>query len=233
MEPLLQIAKKHNLYVIEDTAQALGATYTWANGDVKFAGTMGTIGTTSFFPSKNLGAYGDGGAILTNDITLAEKIRMIANHGQKIKYHHDIIGVNSRLDTLQAAILNVKLRHLSDYSKRRNEVAAFYDTALANLRYIKTPVRVPRSTHVYHQYTLRIDGRNRDEFKSYLEVHGIPSMIYYPVPLHLQLAYRTEQVLEGTFPVSEKLSKSVISLPMHTEMKREELEYIVEVIGKF
>lgn len=234
MEPLLKIAQNHRLHVIEDAAQALGAVYRFSNGTRKQAGTMGIIGTTSFFPSKNLGCYGDGGAIFTQDNTLAEKIRMIANHGQRIKYHHDIIGVNSRLDTLQAAILKVKLEYLHQYTQKRNEVASFYDDALANVDWLKIPVRSNTSTHVFHQYTLQIrEARDRNAFKLYLEAKGIPSMIYYPVPLHLQQAYRRHDSPEGTFPVTEKLSKTVISIPIHTEMTHEELEYIVDTIRKF
>lgn len=233
MEPLLAIAAKHSLQVIEDVAQALGADYTFKDGTKKKAGTMGIIGTTSFFPSKNLGCYGDGGAIFTNDQTLAEKIRMLANHGQRIKYHHDIIGVNSRLDTLQAAILNVKLKHLPEYEQKRNEVAAYYDRALMGSTYVEIPFRSANSTHVFHQYTLKINGASRDAFKAHLEKQGIPTMIYYPVPLHLQQAYRRAGFDEGSFPVTEKLSKVVISLPIHTEMIPDQLEYICQVIKNF
>jgi dTDP-4-amino-4,6-dideoxygalactose transaminase len=194
---------------------------------------MGIIGTTSFFPSKNLGCFGDGGAIFTNDNALAQKIKMIANHGQKIKYHHDIIGVNSRLDTLQAAILNVKLKYLDGYTQTRNHAAEYYDKALSNITWLQTPVRANNSTHVYHQYTLKIKDRNRDELKQHLEKSGIPTMIYYPVPLHFQKAYIKAGFGEGSFPVTEMLSKTVISLPIHTEMKKEELEFICEKIRQF
>lgn len=233
MEPLLDIARKYNIHVIEDAAQALGAVYTFSSGEKKFAGTMGLVGTTSFFPSKNLGCYGDGGAIFTNDNVVAEKIRMIANHGQRVKYHHDVIGVNSRLDTLQAAILKVKLNYLDEYAERRNKAARYYDQSLSSIEYIKTPVRSENSTHVFHQYTLRIEGRNRDLLKSHLEKNGISSMIYYPVPLHIQKAYKQDGIGEGAFPVSEKLSNTVISLPIHTEITEEELAYICDVIRKF
>jgi UDP-2-acetamido-2-deoxy-ribo-hexuluronate aminotransferase len=233
MEPLLNVAAKHSIYVIEDTAQALGAKYTFRNGEVKHAGTMGTIGTTSFFPSKNLGCYGDGGAIFTNDQALAEKLKMIANHGQRIKYHHDLIGVNSRLDTLQAAILNVKLNYLDDYSTKRNKAADYYDENLKNLNGVTIPFRAANSTHVFHQYTLKIENGKRDNFKSYLEKNGIPSMIYYPVPLHLQKAYRRDGFGEGSFPVTEGLSKNVISLPIHTEMKHEELDFITTTVKRY
>jgi UDP-2-acetamido-2-deoxy-ribo-hexuluronate aminotransferase len=232
MEPLLSIAEKHNLYVIEDAAQALGAEYTFSDGSVKKAGTMGTIGTTSFFPSKNLGCFGDGGAMFTDDPLLAEQLRMIANHGQQVKYHHDIIGINSRLDTLQAAILKVKLKYLSEYAEKRKNVANYYDENLAN-DYIKKPVRAKNSTHVFHQYTLTVQGGKRDVFQKYLASKGIPSMIYYPVPLHLQKAYRRRDYQEGSFPVTERLSESVISLPIHTEMEPKELNFIYETISSF
>jgi UDP-2-acetamido-2-deoxy-ribo-hexuluronate aminotransferase len=233
MEPILQLAGRHKLFVIEDAAQALSAEYTFSNEKKMKAGTMGIIGTTSFFPSKNLGCYGDGGAIFTKDKELAEKIKMIANHGQKVKYHHDVIGVNSRLDTLQAAILNVKLRYLEGYTKARQDVADFYDERLRTLSWLTTPFRVKNSTHVYHQYTLKIEDGRRDALKAFLEKNGIPSMIYYPVPLHQQKAYARNGFGEGSFPVTEKLSKSVISVPIHTEMKEEELDFICQTIKKF
>jgi dTDP-4-amino-4,6-dideoxygalactose transaminase len=200
---------------------------------MKKAGTMGVVGTTSFFPSKNLGAYGDGGAIFTNDSVLAEKMAMIASHGQKIKYHHDVIGINSRLDTLQAAILKVKLNHLDDYTRKRNEAADFYDAELKSCAFLEIPVRAKYSTHVFHQYTLKTTGINRDDFKKYLEDKGIPSMIYYPVPLHLQKAYQRPGFGVGSFPVTEQLSKTVISLPIHTEMTSEELVYICQTVKEY
>lgn len=233
MESLLEIAKRRNLHVIEDVAQALGADYKFSNGEIRKAGTMGTIGTTSFFPSKNLGCYGDGGAIFTQDPVLGEKIRMIANHGQKIKYHHDVIGVNSRLDTLQAAILNVKLKYLDEYARKRNDVADFYDDAFNKISFLEIPFRSPNSTHVFHQYTLKIRNGNRDAFKAHLDAHEIPTMIYYPVPLHLQKAYMREGFGKGSFVITEKLSEEVISLPIHTEIEREQLLYIKQVIEKF
>ena len=233
MEPILKIAKAHNLFVIEDVAQALGAEYTFANGTIKKAGTMGVVGTTSFFPSKNLGAYGDGGAIFTHDSALSEKMTMIASHGQKIKYHHDVIGINSRLDTLQAAILSVKLKYLDDYTLKRNEAADFYDAELKSCAFLDIPVRAKNSTHVFHQYTLKAKGINRDDFKKYLEGNGIPSMIYYPVPLHLQKAYQRPGFGIGSFPVTEQLSKTVISLPIHTEMTSEELVYICQTVKEY
>jgi UDP-2-acetamido-2-deoxy-ribo-hexuluronate aminotransferase len=232
MEPILKIAARHNLFVIEDAAQALGAAYTFMDGSVKNAGTMGAIGTTSFFPSKNLGCYGDGGAIFTNDPVLGEQIRMLANHGQRVKYHHDIIGVNSRLDTLQAAILNVKLRHLPDYAKKRQAVADFYDSHL-DTKHLQTPVRAENSTHVFHQYTVKVKDGKRDDLQKYLTAKGIPSMIYYPVPLHLQKAYKRTGFNEGSFRVTERLSKSVISLPIHTEMDADQLEFISKIINEF
>lgn len=233
MEAILEFASKHKLKVIEDTAQAIGAVYTFSDGKSVQAGTMGDIGTTSFFPSKNLGCYGDGGAIFTQDEFLAEKIRMIANHGQRKKYYHETIGVNSRLDTLQAAILNVKLAHLSRYSASRNEVADQYDEAFRNHPHLKIPVRMPNSTHVFHQYTVQLEGVDREEFKTFLAENGVPSMVYYPVPLHLQQAYLNFGYKEGEFPVAESLCKKVISLPIHTEMKSVEQDYIIETIKRF
>jgi UDP-2-acetamido-2-deoxy-ribo-hexuluronate aminotransferase len=233
MEPILALAKKHQIHVIEDVAQALGAVYTFSDGRKLRAGTMGTIGCTSFFPSKNLGCFGDGGAIFAQNTELAERIKMIANHGQKVKYHHDCIGVNSRLDTLQAAILNVKLKYLDDYEMRRNRVARFYDRELAFLNFVEIPYRTANTTHVFHQYTLRTKGINRDHFKTYLESKGIPTMIYYPVPLHLQKAYVQPEYPEGSFIVTEELSRTVISLPIHTEMNEEQLSYICNIIKEY
>lgn len=233
MEPLLAISKRNGLDVIEDTAQALGAVYTFSDGRKMRAGTMGTVGTTSFFPSKNLGCYGDGGGLFTRNNELAEKLKMIANHGQRIKYHHDIIGINSRLDTLQAAILNVKLNHLDEYTAARNAVASFYDENLSTIKGLQIPQRFKQSTHVFHQYTLRVFNQRRDELKKFLESCGIPSMIYYPVPLHLQKAYYKVGFEEGAFPTTESLSKEVLSLPIHTEMKEDQLRYIVDSIREF
>jgi UDP-2-acetamido-2-deoxy-ribo-hexuluronate aminotransferase len=233
MEQILDIAKRHNIHVIEDTAQAIGANYTFADGSVKKAGTMGTIGATSFFPSKNLGCYGDGGAIFTQDDALAAKIRMIANHGQRVRYYHDEIGVNSRLDTIQAAILKVKLKQLDTYAANRNTLAAAYDEAFSKLPFLKVPVRVKNSTHVFHQYTLQVQGISRDAFKEYLESNNVPAMIYYPVPLHMQKAYIDERYAEGAFPVTEQLCASVISLPMHTEMQADQLAHIIQTVSSF
>lgn len=233
MEAILKIAEEHQLYVIEDAAQSLSADFIFSNGNKKKSGTIGTIGTTSFFPSKNLGCYGDGGAIFTNDSSLAEKLTMMANHGQKVKYHHDTIGVNSRLDTLQAAILNIKLKYLNEYTKKRNEVADYYDKTLSSISQFELPYRVSYSTHAFHQYTVKVKGVDRDELKLYLDKCGIPTMIYYPVPLHFQKAYRQPGVELGAFPVTEKLSKTVLSLPVHTEMNEEQLSYICTIIRNY
>jgi UDP-2-acetamido-2-deoxy-ribo-hexuluronate aminotransferase len=233
MEVLLLLAKEHNLFVIEDAAQSLGAMYTFSSGIRKSSGTMGIVGCTSFFPSKNLGCFGDGGAMLVNDDALAEKIKMISSHGQKIKYHHDIIGVNSRLDTLQAAVLKVKLNYLTQYEQKRNDAASYYDHELESLTWLKRPIRMPESTHVFHQYTLTIKNGQRDALKNYLEKRGVPTMIYYPVPLHLQTAYRQPGVEEGSFQITERLSKEVISLPIHTEMTEDQLSYICNCLKDF
>jgi dTDP-4-amino-4,6-dideoxygalactose transaminase len=233
MEPIIQVAERHRLFVIEDLAQALGADYTFSSGTVKRAGTMGVIGTTSFFPSKNLGGYGDGGAIFANDEVLAEKIKMICSHGQKLKYQHDIVGVNSRLDTLQAAILLVKIKHLDGYTRKRNEVAEYYDKHLGDVPFVEIPFRSVNSTHVFHQYTVKTIGIDRDQFKKYLAEKNVPSMVYYHIPLHLQKAYRQEGFGEGSFPVTEELSKTVLSLPIHTEMTEDELSYICEVVKNY
>jgi UDP-2-acetamido-2-deoxy-ribo-hexuluronate aminotransferase len=229
MVPVLALAKKHNLFVIEDAAQSLGAKYCFPDGEKKQAGTMGIIGTTSFFPSKNLGAYGDAGAIFTNDSILAEKIKMIANHGQRKKYYHDLVGVNSRLDTLQAAILNVKLKYLPDFEKRRSNVASHYDNAISSDR-IELPYRAAYSSHVFHQYTVKVRS-GRDKLAAFLRRHDIPSMIYYPLPLHFQNAYRRSNLGAGIFPVAEKLANHVLSLPIHTEMTTNQLDYICQVIS--
>lgn len=231
MQEILSVANQHNLFVIEDTAQALGADFIFSSGEKKKAGTMGTVGCTSFFPSKNLGCYGDGGAMLTNDRELAMKMRVISNHGQRIKYHHEVVGINSRLDTIQAAILNVKLRYLDGYTALRQEVAASYDKALVGLSNVITPFRLANSTHVFHQYTIRAE--KRDELKAYLEKNDIPSMIYYPVPLHFQKAYRHQEFGEGSFPETEMLSKTVLSLPIHTEMTNDQVAYIADCIRRF
>lgn len=223
MDTIMKIANEHNLFVIEDNAQAIGAVYTFSDGSKKQAGTIGTIGTTSFFPSKNLGCFGDGGAIFTNDKGIADNIRMIANHGQKVRYYHGAVGVNSRLDTIQAAILNVKLKHLNRYSAARNMAAEFYDNAFSSSDLVQTPARYQKSTHVFHQYTSLLDPSiDRDSLISYLRDKSIPSMVYYPVPLHKQEAYS----MEGEYAITEDLCKKVISLPIHTEMDTIQLEYI-------
>lgn len=230
MEAILDIAQKHNLFVIEDTAQAIGAKYTFSDGQTKQAGTMGTIGTTSFFPSKNLGCYGDGGAVFTNYAQLAEKIKMIANHGQRYKYEHEIIGINSRLDTLQAAILDVKLKYLPTYEAARNAVANKYDAGLTDISEITIPKRAANSTHVFHQYTFKLPSQEiRDNLKTYLNEHAIPSMIYYPKPLHAQIAYKQEI----TIPISEQLCEVVLSLPICTETEEEQIQYIIQNIKNY
>ncbi len=233
MNAIMEIAKKHNLFVIEDTAQALGATYQLSNGETVAVGTIGDIGCTSFFPSKNLGCYGDGGALFTNNDELAANLRMIANHGQKVRYYHDVIGVNSRLDTIQAAILDIKLRHLNDYASARRAAADYYDQAFQGVEGLLTPKRIEEGTHVFHQYTLRVQGGKRDALRTFLEEKGIPSMIYYPLPLHFQKAFANERYPEGSMPISEKLSSEVLSLPIHTEMTQEELEFIVGNVKAF
>ena len=230
IEPLLALAREHNLYVVEDSAQAIGARYTFSDGHTAQAGTMGNIGCTSFFPSKNLGCYGDGGAIFTNDDELAQKIRVIANHGMTIRYHHDLIGVNSRLDTIQAAILDTKLPHLDDYIAARQRAADYYNRAFAGCDKILVPERSKNSTHVFHQYTLRIVGADRDALREALTQAGVPAMIYYPIPLHLQKAYQDPRYKQGDFPVAERLASCVLSLPMHTELDDEQLTFITEQV---
>ena len=233
MEPLIAIAEKHDLKIIEDAAQAIGAEYTFSNNKKMKAGTIGNIGTVSFFPTKNLGCFGDGGALFTNDDILANQCKLIVNHGQKVKYHHDLIGINSRLDTLQAAILQVKLKYLNEFAEKRNKVARFYDSAFTDLSFINIPYYASNSTHVFHQYTLKTHDIERDSFKIYLQENGIPSIIYYPIPLHLQKAYRTTDYPEGSFPVTEELSKTILSLPIHTELTEDQLSYISEKINGY
>ncbi len=230
MEPIMELAGRHGIHVIEDVAQATGAEYRFSNGTVKKAGTMGTIGCTSFFPSKNLGCYGDGGALFTDNDELAALIRSITNHGMKVRYYHDTVGVNSRLDTIQAAILRVKLRHLDDFNEARQKAAAHYDRELSGLRGIIVPVRAADSTHIFHQYTLRIDGGERNRLRECLENEGIPAMIYYPVPLHMQKAYAHLGYRADDFPVTTRLTGEVLSLPMHTELDDEQLLYITGCI---
>jgi UDP-2-acetamido-2-deoxy-ribo-hexuluronate aminotransferase len=230
MDRIMSIAKKHQLYVIEDVAQAIGADYRHADGKISKAGTIGHIGCTSFFPSKNLGCYGDGGAIYTNDDALAKKIRMIAHHGQSVQYVHDVLGVNSRLDTIQAAVLKAKLKHLDSYAAARNKAADYYDKAFVNHPKLKTPTRYKNSTHVFHQYTLQLINTDRTKLREQLAEKGIPAMIYYPIPLHMQNAYKNDRYKRGDFPVTEKLCASVLSLPMHTELDEETLGYITRTI---
>ena len=233
MEEIMAIAIKHNLYVIEDNAQAIGCNYTFSDGTVKKTGTIGTIGTTSFYPSKNLGAFGDGGAIFTNNDSLAEKLRMIANHGQKDRYYHDIVGCNSRLDSLQAAILNVKLKHLDEYIKARRKAAAFYDHAFAGNENITVPYTADYTNHVYHQYTILLQDADRNSLHKYLAEQNVPSMIYYPVPAHKQKMFAAFGGSEYKMPVTDCLSERVISLPIHTELDEEQLQYITNHVLNF
>jgi dTDP-4-amino-4,6-dideoxygalactose transaminase len=233
MDRIMQIAKKHNLYVVEDAAQAIGAKYTFSDGTTQSAGTMGDFGGTSFFPSKNLGCYGDGGALFTNDDELAEKARMIANHGQSERYYHDRVGVNSRLDSIQAAILRIKLRRLNEYNERRKQAADRYDQAFADVEWLTTPVRAEKSTHVFHQYTLKTSGIDRFELQDFLKSKDIPAMVYYPVALHMQKAYKDDRYGKGAFPVTEELCESVISLPMHSELTKDQQDYIIQGVLDF
>lgn len=233
MEEIMAIAKEHNLFVIEDTAQGIGGEYTFKDGTKKKVGTIGTIGTTSFFPSKNLGCYGDGGAIFTNDDALALQLKMMANHGQSKRYYHDVVGCNSRLDTIQAAILNIKLKELDNYIDARIALADFYDASFANHPKIKTPYRASYSKHVFHQYTLQLEGVDRDGLVQYLESKGIPSMIYYPVPGHKQKMFDSFGLDEKEMKVTDWLTTRVISLPIHTEMENEQREYIVKEVLSF
>jgi UDP-2-acetamido-2-deoxy-ribo-hexuluronate aminotransferase len=233
MEEIMQIAKEHNLYVIEDNAQAIGCDYIFSDGSKKKTGTIGTIGTTSFYPSKNLGAYGDGGAIFTNDASLAHQLKMIANHGQEKRYYHEMVGCNSRLDTMQAAILNVKLPRLDQYNQSRREVAAFYDKAFAGNKKITTPFVAPYSNHVYHQYTIVLNDADRDGLNTYLAEQKIPSMIYYPVPGHKQKMFASMGLPELHLATTDWLTERVISLPVHTEMDEEQLTFITEQVLNF
>ena len=241
MEAIMEIAKEHNLYVIEDNAQAIGATYTYKNGKKVKAGTIGDVGSTSFFPSKNLGCYGDGGAIFTNDDNLAHIIRGIVNHGMYERYHHDVVGVNSRLDSIQAAVLDAKLPHLDAYNRARRHAALKYNQAFKPYKNIITPkvangcevICDACDCHVYHQYTLRIVGTNRDALVKHLNEQGIPCGVYYPIPLHKQKAYIDDRYNEADFKVTNQLVKEVISLPMHTELDDEQIEFITATIIKF
>ncbi len=233
MEEIMKFAREHSLVVIEDNAQALGAEYLFSDGSSRKAGTIGDMGTTSFFPSKNLGAFGDGGAIFTRDESLNQRLSAVVNHGMKKRYFYDFIGMNSRLDTLQAAILLVKLKYLDAYHKARQDAASRYDHLLSDIPEIRTPFRAAFSTHVFHQYTLRVEPESRDKLKDRLKERQIPSMIYYPVPIHLQAAYRDLGYGEGDFQVSERLCREVLSLPIHTELSEEQLSYISDQIHHF
>lgn len=233
LEPIIALAEKHGLFVVEDNAQAIGADYTLRDGTIKKTGTIGHIGCTSFFPSKNLGCYGDGGAMMTNDDVLATRLRMIANHGQKKRYYHDIVGVNSRLDSIQASILKVKLQYLDDYSAARQQAAAFYDETFKNIAALQTPVRQYNSTHVFHQYTLRVKDGQREALQEHLKTQGIPSMIYYPVPLYQQQAFAHFVPKDFSLPVTESLCQEVLSLPIHTEMDEALLGHISQAVKSF
>ncbi|RFS21388.1 DegT/DnrJ/EryC1/StrS family aminotransferase [Chitinophaga silvatica] len=233
MEPLMALAARHNLYVIEDNAQAIGADYTFADGSRKKAGTIGHIGCTSFFPSKNLGCYGDGGAIFTNDDELAAKLKMVANHGQSARYYHDVVGCNSRLDSVQAAVLNIKLPLLDQYIEARRAVADAYDAGFADVPSIITPYRAANNYHVFHQYTLQLVGADRNKLQEYLASKGIPAMIYYPVPAHRQKMFADFGGAEFNLPVTDQLTHRVISLPIHTEMDQDQLDYIIQSIKTF
>ena len=233
MEAIMDIANKHKLFVIEDACQSIGADYIYKDGSRKKSGTIGHIGCTSFFPSKNLGCYGDGGAIFTNDDVLADKLKVVVNHGMKVRYYHDEIGVNSRLDSIQAAILRIKLNNLDDYSKARNKAAEYYNKAFQNNANLRTPFISPKSNHVFHQYTLVTENIDRLKLQEFLQTKGIPAMIYYPVALHMQKAYLDPRYKQGDFPVSEKLCKTVISLPMHTELDEEQLKFITDNVLEF
>lgn len=232
MEPIMALSDRHGLTIVEDNAQAIGAEYTFSAGQKAYAGTIGRIGCTSFYPSKNLGAYGDGGAIMTRDAELADRLKMICNHGSRKRYYHDVVGVNSRLDTIQAAILDIKLRRLEDYNAGRRQAATWYDELLSGIDGLHTPFRATNSTHVFHQYTLRITS-GRDELQQFLTAAGIPTMIYYPVPLHLQPAYADLGYQVGDCPVAEQLAAEVLSLPMHPELTYEQVAYIASQIRSF
>ena len=229
MEPILAIAARHNLVVIEDACQALGAEYTFSDGTVRQAGTMGLLGCTSFFPTKNLGCCGDGGAVMTNDQNLAEKVRMICHHGSKEKYFHEMFGMNSRLDTVQAAVLNVKLKHFDEYISARRRAAGHYLKDLAGCAGVQLPVLSEKSTHTFHQFTVKVDAGMRDSFRELLKRNGIPTTVYYPLPVHLQRCFSPEHGT-GSFPCSERVCREVVSLPMHTELDDQQLLYICQTI---
>lgn len=233
IEEIMEIAKAHHLFVIEDNAQAIGCDYTFSNGVTKKTGTIGHIGATSFYPSKNLGAFGDGGALCTNDKALADKMTMITNHGQSARYYHDLVGCNSRLDSIQAAVLNIKLKKLDSYNAARQSVAKYYNDAFASVKEITTPSSLHYSTHVYHQYTMQLIGVDRDKFIAHLSAKEIPCMIYYPVPGHLQKMFGEQKNSNWNLPITDKLTPCVCSLPVHTEMDEQQLAYIVEGVKSF
>lgn len=233
MEAILALARKHHLFVVEDACQSTGSEYRFADGSVKKSGCMGHIGCTSFFPSKNLGCYGDGGALFTDDDEIAQTAKCIANHGMTVRYHHDRVGVNSRLDSMQAAILDVKLRYLDEYIANRQRAAARYDLKLADIPQIVLPAKSNQSTHSFHQYTIQVPTENRDSLQHFLKGNGIFSMIYYPIPLHLQKAYQDSRYNPGDFPVAEHLSNVVLSLPMHSELSDETVDFISQKILDF
>jgi len=233
MEPIMQIAKKHNLYVIEDNAQGIGNVYAFADGSTKKTGSIGHIGCTSFYPSKNLGAFGDGGAMFTDDDALADKLKMIASHGQSVRYYHDVVGCNSRLDAMQAAILDIKLKHLDEYIDARRKAADFYDAAFAGNEKITVPYRAANNRHVFHQYTLTLNGVDRDVLNQHLAAEGVPSMIYYPVPAHRQKMFEAFGGSDYQLPVTDWLTERVISLPIHTELDEEQQQFIVDKVLAF
>ncbi|MBP5708693.1 MAG: DegT/DnrJ/EryC1/StrS family aminotransferase, partial [Bacteroidales bacterium] len=233
MEEIMAIAKEHNLYVVEDSAQATGADFMFSNGEKKKAGTIGNIGATSFFPSKNLSCYGDGGAVMTNDDSIAERIRCIANHGSKIKYHTDLVGVNSRLNTIQASILSVKLKYLDDNNAARQRAAAKYDTALGEMKEISIPAKASFTTHIYHQYTIRVKDGKRDDLQKFLKSKEIPTMIYYPFPMHAQKAYSHLGYTDSDMPISTQLCAEVLALPIHPWIEEEQQNLIINSIKDF
>jgi UDP-2-acetamido-2-deoxy-ribo-hexuluronate aminotransferase len=233
MEEIMEIGREHHLHIIEDACQSIGADYFFNDDTKKKTGTISEIGCTSFFPSKNLGCYGDGGAIFTNDDDLAKQLRVVVNHGMTVRYYHDYIGVNSRLDSIQAAVLKVKLKYLDQFAAKRNAAAEFYDKAFSGRPGLKIPLRYTKSNHVFHQYTLVLNGINRKALIDHLAAKGIPAMIYYPVPLHLQKAYIDPRYKKGDFPVTEALAASVVSLPMHTELDEEQLNFITQSVLEF
>ena len=233
MDAIMAIAREHSLFVIEDNCQAVGSDYTSGDGAKRKSGAIGHIGTTSFFPSKNLGCYGDGGALFTNDDDVAKKLRRVCNHGSDVRYYHEVVGVNSRLDSMQAAILRIKLKRLDQYSAARNAVADAYDKVFSGLEHLTVPQRSPNSTHVFHQYTMRVSGGHRDGLKKHLEAHGVPAMIYYPVSCHMQNAYKSARFPEGSLPVTEQLTHEVLSLPMSTELDNEQLTHITNTVKSY